>query len=156
MIRLQIWSLLGNKISERFKNFCAKYGRELQLWFEPGKFLVSECGYLLVNTTVVKEDPARTFVHIDSGLNHLIRPMMYGSYHHILNISNPAGEEKDYTIVGYICETDTFATDRPLPEVRQGDVLAFLNAGAYGFTMSSNYNARFRPAEVLVDNGVPN
>jgi diaminopimelate decarboxylase len=146
--------LLGNKISERFKNFCSNYGRELQLWFEPGKFLVSECGYLLVNTTVVKEDPARTFVHVDSGLNHLIRPMMYGSYHHILNVSNPAGEEKDYTVVGYICETDTFATDRPIQEVRQGDVLAFLNAGAYGFTMSSNYNARFRPAEVLVDNGV--
>jgi diaminopimelate decarboxylase len=146
-------ALLGNKISERFKTFCSNYGRSLQLWFEPGKFLVSECGYLLVHTTLVKEDPARTFVHVNSGLNHLIRPMMYGSYHHLLNLSNPAGEEKDYTIVGYICETDTFATDRPLPEVRQGDVLAFLNAGAYGFTMSSNYNARFRPAEVLVDKG---
>jgi diaminopimelate decarboxylase len=145
--------LLGNKISERFKNFCSEYGRDLQLWFEPGKFLVSESGYLLVTTTVVKEDPARNFVHVDSGLNHLIRPMMYGSYHHILNISNPAGEEKTYNVVGYICETDTFATDRNLPEVRQGDTLAFLNAGAYGFTMSSNYNARFRPAEVLVDNG---
>lgn len=145
--------LLGNKISERFKIFCSEYGRELQLWFEPGKFLVSESGYLLVTTTVVKEDPARNFVHIDSGLNHLIRPMMYGSYHHILNISNPAGDEKLYNVVGYICETDTFATDRNLPEVSQGDILAFLNAGAYGFTMSSNYNARFRPAEVLVDNG---
>ncbi|WP_221390435.1 diaminopimelate decarboxylase [Dyadobacter sp. NIV53] len=143
--------LLGNKISERFKNFCDEYGRELQLWFEPGKFLVSESGYLLTTSTVVKEDPARNFVHIDSGLNHLIRPMMYGSYHHILNTSNPAGEEKLYNVVGYICETDTFATDRKLPEVSQGDILAFLNAGAYGFTMSSNYNARFRPAEVLVD-----
>ena len=145
--------LLGNKISERFKKFCSEYGRELQLWFEPGKFLVSESGYLLVTTTVVKEDPARNFVHVDSGLNHLIRPMMYGSYHHILNVSNPTGEEKPYNVVGYICETDTFASDRNLPEVRQGDTLAFLNAGAYGFTMSSNYNARFRPAEVLVDNG---
>ena len=145
--------LLGNKISERFKNFCTEYGRDLQLWFEPGKFLVSESGYLLVTTTVVKEDPARNFVHVDSGLNHLIRPMMYGSYHHILNVSNPVGKEKLYNVVGYICETDTFATDRNLPEVRQGDTLAFLNAGAYGFTMSSNYNARFRPAEVLVDNG---
>ena len=145
--------LLGNQISTRFKNFCAEYGRDLQLWFEPGKFLVSESGYLLVTTTVVKEDPARNFVHVDSGLNHLIRPMMYGSYHHILNVSNPEGEEKPYNVVGYICETDTFATDRNLPEVRQGDTLAFLNAGAYGFTMSSNYNARFRTAEVLVDNG---
>ena len=145
--------LLGNKISERFKKFCFEYGRELQLWFEPGKFLVSESGYLLVTATVVKEDPARNFVHVDSGLNHLIRPMMYGSYHHILNTSNPNGEEKLYNVVGYICETDTFATDRNLPEVHAGDTLAFLNAGAYGFTMSSNYNARLRPAEVLVDNG---
>jgi diaminopimelate decarboxylase len=146
-------TLLGNKISERFNKFCAEYGKSLQLWFEPGKFLVSESGYLLVTTTVVKEDPARNFVHVDSGLNHLIRPMMYGSYHHILNVSNPAGEEKTYNVVGYICETDTFAADRKLPEVRPGDTLAFLNAGAYGFTMSSNYNARLRPAEVLIDNG---
>ncbi|CAG5070958.1 Diaminopimelate decarboxylase [Dyadobacter sp. CECT 9623] len=145
--------LLGKNISERFNTFCNEYGRKLQLWFEPGKFLVSESGFLLVKTTVVKEDPARNFVHVDSGLNHLIRPMMYGSYHHILNISNPGGPLKTYNVVGYICETDTFATDRELPEVRQGDVLAFLNAGAYGFTMSSNYNARLRPAEVLVDNG---
>ena len=146
--------LLGNQISQRFKKFCADYGRELQLWFEPGKFLVSEAGYLLVTTTVVKEDPARNFVHVDSGLNHLIRPMIYGSYHHILNVSNPTGDEKLYNVVGYICETDTFATDRNLPEVSQGDTLAFLNAGAYGFTMSSNYNARPRTAEVLIDNGV--
>ncbi|NIJ53537.1 diaminopimelate decarboxylase [Dyadobacter arcticus] len=145
--------LLGEKISERFKTFCKEYGRELQLWFEPGKFLVSESGYLLVKTTVVKEDPARNFVHVDSGLNHLIRPMMYGSYHHILNLSNPDGALKSYNVVGYICETDTFASDRELPEVRKDDILAFLNAGAYGFTMSSNYNARLRPAEVLIDNG---
>nr|WP_295929991.1 diaminopimelate decarboxylase [uncultured Dyadobacter sp.] len=145
--------LLGKKISKRFQTFCQEYGRELQLWFEPGKFLVSESGFLLVRTTVVKEDPARHFVHVDSGLNHLIRPMMYGSYHHILNISNPKGEPKHYNVVGYICETDTFASDRELPQVRPGDVLAFLNAGAYGLTMSSNYNARFRPAEVLIDNG---
>ena len=146
--------LLGNKISERFTKFCQEYGRPLQLWFEPGKFLVSESGYLLVTTTVVKEDPARNFVHVDSGLNHLIRPMMYGSYHHILNTSNPSGDEQPYNVVGYICETDTFATDRPLPRVSAGDILAFLNAGAYGYTMSSNYNARMRPAEVLVDQGL--
>ncbi|KAA0991428.1 diaminopimelate decarboxylase [Dyadobacter aurulentus] len=145
--------LLGKNISERFKKFCLEYGKTLQLWFEPGKFLVSESGFLLVKTTVVKEDPARNFVHVDSGLNHLIRPMMYGSYHHILNITNPEGPLKTYNVVGYICETDTFASDRELPEVRPGDVLAFLNAGAYGMTMSSNYNARLRPAEVLIDNG---
>jgi diaminopimelate decarboxylase len=145
--------LLGQEITKGFQQFCKNYGRELQLWFEPGKYLVSECGYLLVRTTVIKEDPARTFVHVDSGLNHLIRPMMYGSYHHILNVSNPEGTPKTYNVVGYICETDTFATDRTLPEVRPGDLLAFLNAGAYGFTMSSHYNARFRPAEVLLDEG---
>lgn len=144
---------LGKQITKGFQDFCQQYGRELELWFEPGKFLVSECGFLLVEATVLKEDPARTFVHVDSGLNHLIRPMMYGSYHHILNISNPTGAEQLYTIVGYICETDTFATDRPLSEVRKGDILAFQNAGAYGYTMSSNYNARFRPAEILIDKG---
>ncbi|HEV7350070.1 diaminopimelate decarboxylase [Telluribacter sp.] len=144
---------LGQQITAGFKDFCARYGRELELWFEPGKFLVSESGYLLVTATVLKNDPARFFIHVDSGLNHLVRPMMYGSYHHILNVSNPGGEAKTYTVVGYICETDTFATDRPLPEVRPGDVLAFLNAGAYAFTMSSNYNARVRPAEVLIDHG---
>ncbi len=145
---------LGADITRGFQNFCKNYGRKLQLWFEPGKYLVSECGQLLVRATVIKEDPARDFVHVDSGLNHLIRPMMYGAYHHILNLSNPHGPVRNYDVVGYICETDTFATDRELPEVRPGDVLAFLNAGAYGFTMSSHYNARYRPAEVLVDGGV--
>lgn len=144
---------LGADITRGFQNFCKNYGRKLQLWFEPGKYLVSECGQLLVRATVIKEDPARDFVHVDSGLNHLIRPMMYGAYHHILNLSNPNGPVRNYDVVGYICETDTFATDRELPEVRPGDVLAFLNAGAYGFTMSSHYNARYRPAEVLVDGG---
>ncbi len=144
---------LGKRISEYFNGFCSEYGRKLTLWVEPGKFLVSECGILLVKTTVVKEDPARTFAHVDSGLNHLIRPMMYGSYHHIQNLSNPGGESKSYNVVGYICETDNFAEDRVLPEVRQGDILALRNAGAYGYSMSSNYNARFRPAEVLIDNG---
>lgn len=146
---------LGAKVSTAFTAFCERYGRQLELWFEPGKFLVSECGLLLVQTNVVKENPTRTFVHVDSGLNHLIRPMMYDSWHDIINVSNPGGRVKPYTVVGYICETDTFATDRPLPEVRPGDVLAFKNAGAYGFSMASNYNSRFRPAEVLVYDGQP-
>ncbi|QDK82339.1 diaminopimelate decarboxylase [Spirosoma sp. KCTC 42546] len=146
---------LGRQVSAAFQNFCQQYGRNLELWFEPGKFLVSESGHLLVKTNIVKENPTRTFVAVDSGLNHLIRPMMYDSYHDIKNISNPTGSTKTYNVVGYICETDTFATDRPLPEVRPGDVLSFENAGAYGFSMSSNYNARFRPAEVLVYEGKP-
>ncbi|GAB3492595.1 diaminopimelate decarboxylase [Spirosoma knui] len=146
---------LGAKVSETFQSFCQQYGRELELWFEPGKFLVSESGHLLVSTNLVKENPSRTFVAVNSGLNHLIRPMMYDAYHDIKNVSNPMGTEQTYTVVGYICETDTFATDRSLPEVRPGDVLSFENAGAYGFSMASNYNARFRPAEVLVYEGTP-
>lgn len=151
---------LGAKVSAAFNAFCKRYGqssrgRELELCFEPGKLLVSESGHLLAGVNVVKETPTRTFVQVDSGLNHLIRPMMYDAYHDIKNISNPSGEEKKYTVVGYICETDTFATDRFLPEVSTGDVLSFENAGAYGFSMASNYNARFRPAEVLVYNGQP-
>ncbi|QJW88606.1 diaminopimelate decarboxylase [Spirosoma taeanense] len=146
---------LGSKVSATFRAFCEQYGRDLELWFEPGKFLVSECGHLLVRTNIVKENPSRTFVAVDSGLNHLIRPMMYDAYHDIKNVSNPAGEEQLYTVVGYICETDTFATDRLLPEVRPNDVLSFENAGAYGFSMASNYNARLRPAEVLVYEGKP-
>ncbi len=146
---------LGTKVSAAFRSFCDRYGRELELCFEPGKLLVSESGHLLAGVNVVKETPTRTFVQVDSGLNHLIRPMMYDAYHDIKNVSNPLGsrmngDEKTYTVVGYICETDTFATDRSLPEVQAGDVLSFENAGAYGFSMASNYNTRFRPAEVLV------
>ena len=146
---------LGAKVSAAFRSFCNRYGRELELCFEPGKLLVSESGHLLVSVNVVKENPTRTFVQVDSGLNHLIRPMMYDAYHDIKNVSNPAGPEHLYTVVGYICETDTFATDRMLSEVSVGDVLSFENAGAYGFSMASNYNSRPRPAEVLVYEGHP-
>lgn len=124
-------------------------GSTLQVWFEPGKFLVSEAGYLLSTVNVLKDAGDIEFAGVDTGLNHLIRPMMYDAYHHIKNISNPDGTEKRYTVTGNICETDTFATDRALNEVREGDILAFLNAGAYGFEMSSNYNSRYKPAEVL-------
>ncbi|MFI5220524.1 MAG: diaminopimelate decarboxylase [Bacteroidia bacterium] len=141
---------LGKAITERFDNFCKEYGKQLELWFEPGKFLVSEAGYLLVKVNVVKQTTATVFVGVDSGQNHLIRPMFYDAYHHIVNISNSSGTPRIYTIVGYICETDTFAWDRKLNEVREGDILAIRNAGAYGYTMSNNYNARPRPAEVLV------
>jgi diaminopimelate decarboxylase len=90
---------------------------------------------------------------VNTGLNHLIRPMMYDAYHHIINVSNPNGEEKMYTITGNICETDTFASDRFINEISEGDYLVFKNAGAYGFEMSSNYNSRFKPAEVLILDG---
>jgi diaminopimelate decarboxylase len=144
---------LGQKMKAAFKAFCKSYGRDLEIWFEPGKFLVSESGYLFVKTNVIKTTPATVFVGVDSGLNHLIRPMMYDAYHDIVNVSNPSGVNRVYTVVGYICETDTFGWDRKMNEVREGDILAFKNAGAYGFSMSSNYNSRFRPAEVLVYNG---
>jgi len=144
---------LGAKLSEVFNAFCKRYGRSLELWVEPGKFLVSECGYLVTHVNVVKPTPTVTFVGVDSGLNHLIRPMMYDAYHEIVNISNPMGEKKLYTVVGYICETDTLGADRELNEVREGDLLVIRNAGAYGFTMASNYNSRLRPAEVLVWKG---
>lgn len=127
--------------------------QKLELWFEPGKFLVSEAGVLLVKVNVVKQTTATVFAGVDSGQNHLIRPMFYDAYHHIVNISNPEGTPRIYTVVGYICETDTFGWDRKLNEVREGDILAIKNAGAYGYTMSNNYNARPRPAEVLVYKG---
>jgi diaminopimelate decarboxylase len=144
---------LGIRLTKVFNDFCQSYGRKLELHFEPGKFIVSEAGFLLVTTNVVKTTPSVTFVGVDSGLNHLIRPMMYDAWHEVVNLSNPRGEQKPYTVVGYICETDTLAADRMLNEVREGDILAIKNAGAYGFSMASNYNSRLRPAEVLVLNG---
>lgn len=144
---------LGSRISERFNEFCAGYGRDLCLMFEPGKFLVSEAGTFLARVNVVKTTPATVFAGVDSGLNHFIRPMFYNSYHHIENISNPGGKQRIYTVVGYICETDTFGVNRRLSEVREGDILSFRNAGAYCAMMASNYNSRYRPAEVLLLDG---
>ncbi|TXI68643.1 MAG: diaminopimelate decarboxylase [Cyclobacteriaceae bacterium] len=144
---------LGLKLSKAFNEFYHSYGRKLELWIEPGKYLVSEAGYLLVKTNVVKATPSLTFVGVNSGLNHLIRPMMYDAYHEIVNASNPTGSQKVYTVVGNICETDTLGADRKLNEVREGDLLVIKNAGAYGYSMASNYNSRLRPAEVLITNG---
>jgi diaminopimelate decarboxylase len=144
---------LGKALSSRFLSFCKQYGKPLQLWFEPGKYIVSECGVLLVKVNVLKQTTATVFAGVDSGQNHLIRPMFYDAWHDIVNISNPDGTPRIYTVVGYICETDTFGWDRKITEIKEGDVLAIKNAGAYGYTMSNNYNARFRPAEVLVENG---
>ncbi|UZO79337.1 diaminopimelate decarboxylase [Aquimarina sp. ERC-38] len=144
---------LGKKLSKRFNEFCKEYGRELTLGFEPGKFLVSDSGYFLAQVNVVKQTTSMVFAGIDSGFNHLVRPMFYNSHHTILNISNPKGKERFYSVVGYICETDTFATNRKIPEITEGNILAFKNAGAYCFSMASNYNSRYRPAEVLWHEG---
>ena len=143
----------GKTVAHAFNEYEKKTGRHLQVWFEPGKFLVSESGYLVTTVNVLKPSNTTIFAGVDTGLNHFIRPMFYGAYHIIENISNPTGQEKSYTVTGNICETDTFAEDRSLPEVREGDLLVFRNAGAYGYEMASNYNSRFRPAEVLVMDG---
>ncbi len=140
---------LGEKLSKRFNAFCEEYGKELTLAFEPGKFLVSEAGYFLTRVNVVKQTTSTVFAQVDSGFNHLIRPMLYGSQHEIINISNPGGRERFYSVVGYICETDTFANNRRIAEIKEDDILAFKNAGAYCYSMASNYNSRYRPAEVL-------
>ncbi|WP_405225461.1 diaminopimelate decarboxylase [Dokdonia sp. Asnod1-B02] len=144
---------LGEKLGKRFNAFAKAYGKPLTLTFEPGKFLVSEAGKFLVQVNVVKQTTSTVFAQVDSGFNHLIRPMLYGSQHEIRNISNPKGRERFYSVVGYICETDTFANNRRISEISEGDILAFDNAGAYCFTMASNYNSRYRPAEVLIKNG---
>ncbi len=148
-------NLLAQKLKETFDNHPVANGKKFQLWFEPGKYLVSECGYLLAQVTVLKDTGTIEFAAVDSGLNHLIRPMMYDAYHHILNLSHPAGKLKVYTVTGNICETDTFASNRELNEIREGDILALCNAGAYGFEMASNYNSRFKPAEVMMLDGKP-
>ena len=145
--------LLGKKMAEEFEWFEKKYNRKLQAWFEPGKFIVSEAGYFISKVNVIKNSNGAFFAGVDSGLNHLIRPMFYGAYHTIENISNPTGELKTYNVVGNICETDTFAEDRELNEIREEDLLVFYNAGAYGFEMASNYNSRYKPAEVFVKDG---
>ena len=145
-------NLLGERVAEAFQEYEKESGRKLEVWFEPGKYLVSQSGYFVVKANVIKQTPATVFVGVNSGFNHLIRPMMYDAYHHIENLSNPDGTPRIYTVVGNICETDTFAWDRTLPEVRESDLLVMRNAGAYGFEMSSNFNSRLKPAEVMVKN----
>lgn len=140
---------LGEQLTQRFLAFQAEYGRPLALAFEPGKFLVSEAGFFIAKVNVVKQTTSTVFAGVDSGFNHLIRPMLYGSQHEIINISNPDGKPRFYSVVGYICETDTFANNRKIAEIKEGDLLCFKNAGAYCFSMASNYNSRFKPAEVL-------
>ena len=140
---------LGEKLTKRFHKFCKNYGKEVTLAFEPGKFIVSESGYFLTSVNAIKQTTSTVFAQVDTGFNHLIRPMLYGSQHAIENISNPNGKQRFYSVVGYICETDTFANNQRINEITEGDILAFKNAGAYCFMMASNYNSRFRPAEIL-------
>lgn len=144
---------LGQDLSKRFNQFTKEYGKELTLVFEPGKFLVSEAGFFVARTNVVKQTTSTVFAGLDTGMNHFIRPMFYDAYHEVVNISKTSGKTRIYTVVGYICETDTFGWNRKITEITEGDYLMFKNAGAYCFAMSSNYNSRYRPAEVLVHEG---
>ncbi|GJM36481.1 MAG: diaminopimelate decarboxylase [Saprospiraceae bacterium] len=144
---------LGEKISDRFNTFCEEYGRDLTLMFEPGKYLVSEAGFFFVKVNVIKQTTSTIFAGIDSGLNHLIRPMFYNAYHEIVNVSKPTGKPRFYTVVGYICETDTFGTNRRISEIHEGEILCIEHAGAYCSSMASNYNSRYRPAEVMIYKG---
>lgn len=145
---------LGKQLDVEFTSFCEKYGRQLELWFEPGRFLVGNAGSLITTCVVRKRNGGSEFVGVDSGFNQLIRPMMYGAYHEIINASNPNGTQHQYTVVGNICEIDNFAVDRMLPETKEGDHIVLKSAGAYGYSMASNYNSRFRPAEVFVVDGI--
>lgn len=144
----------SQELKKRWDHIKESQGKEMEFRFEPGKYLVGDAGYFVTTANVIKQTPVCQIVSVDSGLNHLIRPMMYAkAYHKISNVSNPAGELKKYNVVGYICETDTFGTDRMLNEVREGDLIVLHNAGAYCYTMASNYNSRERPAEVAVKSG---
>jgi len=144
---------MGLHLSARFNRFCKEYGKDLTLIFEPGKFLVSEAGSFVARVNVIKQTTSTVFAGLDTGMNHFIRPMFYDAYHEIINVSKPGGKTRIYTVVGYICETDTFGWNRKITEASEGDYLLFKNAGAYCYAMSSNYNSRYRPAEVLVHQG---
>ena len=138
------------EVSKELKKFELEFNKKLKLIFEPGKFLVSDCGFFITKVNYIKSTKTKDFLQVDSGLNHLLRPTLYGSHHEIINLSNPAGKKKEYDVVGYICEKDTFAEKRKIPETSVGDLICFKNAGAYGFEMSSNYNSRLKPAEVCI------
>jgi diaminopimelate decarboxylase len=141
----------GERVRERLERFRKSAGRDIAFRFEPGRYIVAECGALLVTVTAVKRTARHVFVGTDSGFNHLIRPMLYGAYHAIENLSNPRGAPVTVRVAGNICESgDLFAIDRELPEAREGDILAIRTAGAYGWSMASPYNQRPRPAEILV------
>jgi len=145
---------MGREIKELFTSFCKGYGRELELYFEPGKYIVAEAGYLLTEVNTIKQNRSRLIAGCNAGFPQLIRPVLYGAYHQIANLSNPDGKPKVYDVCGNICETgDRFAEQRELPEIREGDILMIGNAGAYCYSMGGVYNLRPMPSEVLVQEG---
>lgn len=148
------YGAMGAEITRLFQDFCRRYGRDLEMRFEPGKYMVAECGYLVVEVNTLKDNRGRRIAGCNSGFPQLIRPVFYGAYHQIRNLSNPTAAPYVYDVVGNICETgDRFAEQRELPEVREGDVLAIHNAGAYCYSMGGVYNLRPMPTEVVVSQG---
>lgn len=146
------YAAFGEEMSTLFAEFCKCYGRRLDMYFEPGKFLVAEAGTLLVTVTDLVTTRDKKLAGVNSGFPQLIRPMFYGAWHEVRNVSNPDGPTHTYDVVGNICESgDCFATDRDIPEIREGDVLAIETAGAYCYSMGGHYNLRPMPAEVLQD-----
>ncbi|MBT4875230.1 MAG: diaminopimelate decarboxylase [Desulfobacula sp.] len=146
---------IGKILKKEYDKFCVSIGKKIKIWFEPGRYLLSESGILLAKAVVLKTNGFINFVGTNTGFNHLLRPMMYDAYHQIINITNPDGELEKYNIVGNLCEIDNIGVHRTLNKVRQDDIIMIKNAGAYGFSMSSNYNTRPKPAEVLIINGKP-
>jgi diaminopimelate decarboxylase len=151
---------LGSAMCERFASFCSEYGRPLKMKLEPGRYLVAQSAALLVRVTNIQSTPAHTFVGTDSGFNHLVRPAMYGAYHEVVNASRVTGGPSEAVVAGNLCDAgDIFTQNKDGWEHRAftrpavGDVLAVLDAGAYGMVLASNYNLRPRPAEVLVHAG---
>ncbi|TDI75375.1 MAG: diaminopimelate decarboxylase [Bacteroidetes bacterium] len=147
-----------SKIINPLRSFREEHPSEdLTFVFEPGRFIVAESGTLLVQVNTVKNSNGQIFAGVDSGMGHLLRPAMYDAYHAIFNLSNPDGELHPYQVVGNICESaDFFARDRMIQTIRVGDILAIMDAGAYGRSMSTEYNLRPAPSEVIIlnDNSV--
>ncbi|MEW6008128.1 MAG: diaminopimelate decarboxylase [Candidatus Omnitrophota bacterium] len=124
---------------------------KLKIILEPGRFIVGNAGILVTKVIYVKKSHAKTFAIVDAGMNDLIRPSLYGAFHNIVSLQRKIGPQKTLDIVGPICESaDFFAKNRKMPPIEEGDLLAIMGTGAYGFSMASNYNSRLRPAEVLV------
>ena len=144
----------GKKVTEKILKHEKETNQTLEVWFEPGRYLVCEAGYLLMEVNTVKNNRGRLIVGTDSGFPQLIRPVFYDAYHEILNLSGTGRKKMTYDICGNICETgDHFAKDRELPEIKEGDLLAVKNAGAYCYAMGGVYNLRPMPAEVAYSAG---
>lgn len=143
---------LSAALNAEFQKFRAEYGADVRLKTEPGRYVVAECGVLLGTVQAVKENYGHTYIGTDIGMNVLMRPVLYDSWHEVtlLGREDEPATDAPVTVVGNICESgDILARDRMLPAAKEGDILAVSNAGAYGYSMASGYNCRLRPAEVL-------